>query len=87
MYSYSYPCVTHKKHIQKRAEDYVLNLWQSQHIVKYSYLFILLWFAICLNALSPKIVIEKFIIESFGLEGTSEGHIVQLPCNAQGHHS
>jgi len=25
------------------------------------------------------------IIESLELEGTSEGHLVQLPCNAQGH--
>jgi len=26
-------------------------------------------------------------IESLELEGTSEGHLVQLPCNEQGHHS
>jgi len=25
------------------------------------------------------------IIESFELEGTLEGHLVQLPCNEQGH--
>ena len=27
----------------------------------------------------------KYIIEPFELEGTSEGHIVQLPCTEQGH--
>jgi len=27
------------------------------------------------------------IVESLELEGTSEGHLVQLSCNEQGHHS
>jgi len=27
------------------------------------------------------------IIESLDLEGTFKGHLVQLPCNEQGHHS
>jgi len=27
------------------------------------------------------------ILESLELEGTSEGHQIQLPCNAQGQHS
>ena len=30
---------------------------------------------------------EYRIIEYSELEGTSEGHLVQLPCNEQGHHS
>lgn len=27
----------------------------------------------------------KYIIEPLELEGTSEGHVVQLPCTEQGH--
>jgi len=26
-------------------------------------------------------------LDSLELEGTSDGHLVQLPCSAQGHHS
>ena len=29
----------------------------------------------------------KWIVESLELEGTFKGHLVQLPCSAQGHHS
>jgi len=28
---------------------------------------------------------SSFIIESCGMEGTLKGHVVQLPCNEQGH--
>ena len=28
---------------------------------------------------------ESIIIESFGLEGTFKGHLVQPPCNEQAH--
>jgi len=28
---------------------------------------------------------ENRIMKSFELEGTSEGHLVQYPCNEQGH--
>lgn len=57
IYSYFYPHVIHKKCIQKHAERF--EFWQSWHTVKYSYLFILLWFPVGLNALSPKIVIKN----------------------------
>ena len=31
--------------------------------------------------------LENRVIEPLELEGTSEGKLVQLPCNEQGHHS
>ena len=30
-------------------------------------------------------MVEKRTIESFDLEGTFKGHLVQLPCSEQGH--
>jgi len=32
-------------------------------------------------------ILQNRIIESVELKGTSEGNLVQLPCNEQGHHS
>jgi len=40
----------------------------------------------CINTLSEKALLNLFFsIESFELEGTLKGHLVQLPCSEQGH--
>ena len=38
-----------------------------------------------LNASFRDILFPHRIVESFELEGTLKGHLVQLPCNEQGH--